>query len=213
MSHLLLLYWWNRVIGFLFIFSQSFLSRIKKNMLVLTPNSLSISKCVFSFCVPGNHYHLPVCCWRTAALHAVPAPGRSSNPQTWPVHAATAQWGGLWGNHANTCIYSISYECDVLELIFSFCMCVFRRCVRRWTPRPEETQCWSVSREHSSAGKSRSRNSARLFLTATRCLVKPYRWPQARVRVGTISGLSALTLSPAALSLTSSSLLCTAPSE
>ena len=69
-------------------------------------------------------------------------------------------------------LISVEWECFFINYL-CFCGGVFRRCVPRWTvPRPKETQCWSGLREHSSAGKSRSRNSARQFLTVTRCLVK-----------------------------------------
>lgn len=166
--------------------------------------------CVLS--ISGNHHHLPVCCGCTAALHAVPATGRSSYSQTWPVYPATAQRGGFWGNYSKTCLFFFSWMWS--PWIYFLCLFVFRRCVRKWTTaRPRETQSWSGLREHSSAGKSRSRNNARLFLTATRCLVKLDRWPQTRFRVGNFPRLSALTRSPAALSLTSLSLLRTAPSE
>lgn len=51
--------------------------------------------------VTDNHHHLPVCRGCAAALHAVSAAGRSSHPQTWPLHPASAQWGRRWGNRAN----------------------------------------------------------------------------------------------------------------
>lgn len=137
--------------------------------------------------VPGDHHHLPVCCGCTAALHVVPATGWSSYPQTWPLHPATAQRGGLRGKHIQkTHLFHFSLLWSPwIHFFLVLCVCgwVFRRCVRRWTaPRAEETQCWSGLREHSSAGKSRSRNNARLFLTATRCLVKPCSWPQTKIK-------------------------------
>lgn len=169
--------------------------------------------------VPGNNHHLPVCCGCTSALHAVPATGRSSYSQTWHIYSATAQWGRLWGNYSNTVLFVFSWMWSPWIYFLNFtcvraCLCVslfvFRRCVHKWTAaRPEETQSWSGLREHSSAGKSRSRNSARLFLTATRCLVKLYRWTLIRIRVGNFFWLISLALSPAALSLTSLSSLCT----
>lgn len=194
---------------------------------MLASHHESISKCFLSLSIVGNHHHLPICCGCTAALHAVSAPGWSSYPQTWPLHPAAAQWGGLWGNHSEQHIlYMLKLIQSIrvfhfswmsspsVNLLLVFCARVFRRCVRRWTAaRQEETQCWSGLREHSSAGKSRSRNSARLFLTATRCLVKPYSWPQNRFRIGNFTGLSTIALAPAALLLTSFHWMCTPPSE
>lgn len=159
--------------------------------------------------VPGNHHHLPVCRGGAAALYAVPAAGWASYSQTWRLHPATAQWGGLWGDHSNqyqvhssthTHTQSVGeisavnrevpskpwsrfvfrtlhtehvflvYQLNVKSLNMSLILCLFRRCVRRRTaPRPKGTQCWSGWRGHSNAGRSRSRNNARLFLTATRC--------------------------------------------
>lgn len=54
-------------------------------------------------CLPilGHHHHLPVCGWRSAALHALPAAGGSSDSQTRPVHTAAAQRRGLRGDLLN----------------------------------------------------------------------------------------------------------------
>ncbi|KAM7411943.1 hypothetical protein PAMA_021764 [Pampus argenteus] len=95
---------------------------------------------------------------------------RKHDPYTQPLHNEEDSEVYVETNTYSTYIDFISVVCEVL----SWFICVFRRCVRRWTTvRAEPTLCWSGLKEHSSAGKSRSRNSARLFLTATRCLVKP----------------------------------------
>lgn len=75
----------------------------------------------------------------------------------------------------------VNYELNLKSFFSSVCMyqcihvklLIFRKCVpKRTVAKLEETQSWSGLREHSSVGRSKSRNSARLFLIATRCLVK-----------------------------------------
>lgn len=125
----------------------------------------------------GHHHHLPVCGRRSAALHALPAAGGSSDSQTRPVHAAAAQRGGLGGDSLNlsSAAAQAGWGGESLNLITSLArsasLVLHRRCVRRrWTAaRPGGTRCWSGWRGRSSAGRSRSRSSARRCSTGTSC--------------------------------------------
>lgn len=98
---------------------------------------------------------------------------RKHDPYTQPLHNEEDSEVTL---QTRFCLYVFNWMWNPWN--YSVYLFVFRRCVHKWTAaRPEETLSWSGLRGHSSAGKNRSRNSARLFLTATRCLVKLYRWP------------------------------------
>lgn len=69
--------------------------------------------------VPGHHHHLPVCRWRSAALHALPAAGGSSDSQTRPVHPAAAQRRGRRGDSLNLSLAVARVWGESLNLITS----------------------------------------------------------------------------------------------
>lgn len=120
---------------------------------------------------------------------------RKHDPYIQPLHNEEDSEVPLKPN-ACACLFS-STEINVKALNV---LCVSRRCVhKRITARPGGIRCSNVLREHSNVGRSRSRSSEKLYLTATRCSVKTYNRPQGKVRVGNCTRLSAFTLSPAAL--------------
>lgn len=89
---------------------------------------------------------------------------RKHDPYTQPLHNEED------AEVTNRTLCSLWPSVRALELIPRVCLFVLRRCARRWTAvRPGATLYWSGWREHSSAGRSRCRNNARLFLTGTRC--------------------------------------------
>lgn len=90
---------------------------------------------------------------------------RKHDPYTQPLHNEED------AEVTNRALCSLWPSARALELIpRAGFVCLLRRCVRRWTAvRPGATPCWSGWREHSSAGRSRCRSNARLFLTGTRC--------------------------------------------
>lgn len=88
----------------------------------MTPaKNLIIDLIASAFLILGHHHHLPVCGWRSAALHALPAAGGPSDSQTRPVHAAAAQRGGLRGDSLNLSLASAQAG-ESLNLITSLAL-------------------------------------------------------------------------------------------
>lgn len=98
---------------------------------------------------------------------------RKRDPYTQPLHNEEDAEVNIHTPHHPYAEHKNAKSLLIDSCYMSLVVCVFRKCVPQSAAvSPGETLCWSEWRERSSAGRSRSRNNARLFLIDIRCLVK-----------------------------------------